>query len=365
MQRIEVRSKLQEEGFSYPIYFTKGFSDLLIALKETGLTGRRFCVVTDSNVAPLYLKALEMVLSKAGVVCASFVLEAGEEHKTLSAVQQLYEHLIREGMDRKGMLCALGGGVTGDLTGFAAATYLRGIDFIQIPTTLLAQVDSSVGGKTGVDFLQYKNMVGAFHQPRLVYMNMDTLATLDEDQFSCGMGEVLKTGLLADGAFYRDICGQTTAVRKRDPDLLQMIIRGCCHIKAEIVEEDPKEQGKRALLNLGHTVGHAVEKLKDFTLLHGQCVAIGLVAAARISLNRDLLTRTEFDEIRSGLVSFGLPVKVEGLTREEILAAMKKDKKKENGRIKFILPDGIGKAIMETGLSEEELAAGIDEILEN
>ena len=163
-------------------------------------------------------------------------------------------------MDRKGLLVALGGGVVGDLTGFGASTYLRGIDFIQVPTTLLAQVDSSVGGKTGVDFLQYKNMVGAFHQPRLVYMNMSTLQSLPNREFTCGMGEILKTGLICDEEFFRFVCKNQSEISKLDLSMLSRMIRRCCEIKAGVVERDPKEQGERALLNLGHTVGHAVEK---------------------------------------------------------------------------------------------------------
>ena len=363
MQEIEVHSKVQTGEFSYPIFYADDFDGLRTALQKSGLAGRRFFVVTDSNVAPLYLEEVTAALGKAGTFCGSFVFPAGESHKHLGTVETLYEHLIQEGMDRKGVLCALGGGVAGDLTGFAAATYLRGIDFIQIPTTLLAQVDSSVGGKTGVDFSQYKNMVGAFHQPRLVYMNMTVLGTLDEDQFSCGMGEVLKTGLLADAGFFREICAEKASVLKRDPLVMQRMIRRCCEIKAAIVEEDPTEQGRRALLNLGHTVGHAVEKLKDFSLLHGQCVALGLAAAGRISQERGMLTVEELDELLTGISSFGLPEKVSGLTEQEILQAMKKDKKMENGRVKFILLDGIGKAVIEHGLSDQELSVGIRFIL--
>ena len=203
-----------------------------------------------------------------------------EKNKNLNTVSALYQALIQNGLDRKSLLVALGGGVVGDLTGFGAATYLRGIDFIQVPTTLLAQVDSSVGGKTGVDFQQYKNMVGAFHQPRLVYMNLSTLSSLPAEQFACGMGEILKTGLICDGDFFRYVCCEQKGIKKLDMEQIARMVRRCCEIKAGVVERDPKEQGERALLNLGHTVGHSVEKLKNFTLLHGQCVGVGLVAAA-------------------------------------------------------------------------------------
>ena len=253
-------------------------------------------------------------------------------------------------------------GVVGDLTGFGAATYLRGIDFIQVPTTLLAQVDSSVGGKTGVDFQQYKNMVGAFHQPRLVYMNMSTLSSLPAEQFACGMGEILKTGLICDEEFFRFVCREQKEIKKLDMKRIARMVRKCCEIKAGVVERDPKEQGERALLNLGHTVGHAVEKLKNFTLLHGQCVGAGLVAAAYLSMKRGLLTEEEYQEIRQGCADYDLPVHVDGLIPEEVLLATKKDKKMEQGHIKFILMDGIGKSFIDKTVTDEELLSCIQEI---
>ena len=270
----------REGDFHYPIYFEKDFSMLADAMKEEGLDGKKLCVVTDTNVDPLYREAVTKVLRTISQDVSVFVFEAGEEHKNLDTVAMVYRHLISQEMDRKGLLVALGGGVVGDLTGFAAATYLRGIDFIQIPTTLLAQVDSSVGGKTGVDMEKYKNMVGAFHQPRLVYMNLNTLKSLPDVEFACGMGEVLKTGLICDAVFFRFVCSNEEEIHAFDMEILSQMVRKCCEIKAGVVERDPKEQGERALLNLGHTVGHAVEKLKNFTLHHGQCVGAGLVAAA-------------------------------------------------------------------------------------
>ena len=191
----------REGDFHYPICFEEDFSNLAQVMKEEGLVDRKICIVTDSNVGPLYEESVKQVLSEVSSDISVFTFEAGEKNKNLNTVSALYQALIQNGLDRKSLLVALGGGVVGDLTGFGAATYLRGIDFIQVPTTLLAQVDSSVGGKTGVDFQQYKNMVGAFHQPRLVYMNLSTLSSLPAEQFACGMGEILKTGLICDGDF--------------------------------------------------------------------------------------------------------------------------------------------------------------------
>ena len=353
----------REGDFHYPICFEEDFSNLAQVMKEEGLVDRKICIVTDSNVGPLYEESVKQVLSEVSSDISVFTFEAGEKNKNLNTVSALYQALIQNGLDRKSLLVALGGGVVGDLTGFGAATYLRGIDFIQVPTTLLAQVDSSVGGKTGVDFQQYKNMVGAFHQPRLVYMNLSTLSSLPAEQFACGMGEVLKTGLICDGDFYQFVCAEQEKIQQLDTALLKKMIRRCCEIKAGVVERDPKEQGERALLNLGHTIGHAVEKLMDFKLLHGQCVAIGLIAAAKISLNRGLLTEKEYQQIIQGCESYRLPTYIEGLHAGDILAATKKDKKMEQGQIKFVLMKGLGGSFIDRTVTDQELLEGIQEIL--
>ena len=336
----ETKLLVKREGdFHYPICFEENFSNLAQAIREEGLMDRKICIVTDSNVGPLYESAVEEALRKVSSDISVFTFEAGEKNKNLDTVSSLYQELIQNGLDRKSLLVALGGGVVGDLTGFGAATYLRGIDFIQIPTTLLAQVDSSVGGKTGVDFQQYKNMVGAFHQPRLVYMNLNTLTTLPAEQFACGMGEILKTGLICDGEFFRFVCREQESIKALDMKLIAAMVRRCCEIKAGVVERDPKEQGERALLNLGHTVGHAVEKLKNFTLLHGQCVGAGLVAAAYLSMKRGLLNEQEYQEICRGCADYDLPIHVDGLIPRDVLAATKKDKKNGTGTYQ-IYPDG-------------------------
>ena len=359
----ETKLLVKREGdFHYPICFEENFSNLAQAIREEGLMDRKICIVTDSNVGPLYESAVEEVLRKVSSEISVFTFEAGEKNKNLDTVSSLYQELIQNGLDRKSLLVALGGGVVGDLTGFGAATYLRGIDFIQIPTTLLAQVDSSVGGKTGVDFQQYKNMVGAFHQPRLVYMNLSTLTTLPAEQFACGMGEILKTGLICDGEFFRFVCREQESIKALDMKLIAAMVRRCCEIKAGVVERDPKEQGERALLNLGHTVGHAVEKLKNFTLLHGQCVGAGLVAAAYLSMKRGLLNEQEYQEICRGCADYDLPIHVNGLIPRDVLAATKKDKKMEQGHIKFILMDGIGKSFIDKTVTDAEMLSCIQEI---
>lgn len=358
----KILSVKKEGDFFYSIVFRKDFSDLKEELVKINRPYSSICIVSDSNVAPLYLEAVSEEIHKVFDKVSVFVIPAGEENKNLSTVSEIYRHLIRSGMDRKGLLAALGGGVTGDITGYAAATYLRGIDFIQIPTTLLAQVDSSVGGKTGVDLDQYKNMVGAFHQPSLVYMNLSVLETLPDIEFESGMGEVLKTGLICDEKLFRDTVSRKDVLR-HDTDLLMDTVMRCCAIKADIVEKDPKEQGIRALLNLGHTAGHAIEKLKNFELRHGQCVGTGLAVAAALSLHKGTLSEDEYDEILSGLSSYGLPLRVSGLSADKILSASKKDKKMDSGHIRFILMKGIGNSYIDSSITDEELLQAIRRVL--
>ena len=354
----------KENDFDYPIVFRTDFSGLK---EETAALHKDYssvCIVTDTNVAPLYLEETKKEFQKLFDHVSSYTFAAGEQNKHLGTVTDILRHLIAEGMDRSGLLVALGGGVAGDMTGFASAIYLRGIDFMQIPTTLLAQVDSSVGGKTGVDLESYKNMVGAFHQPVLVYMNMNALRTLPYEEFVCGMGEVLKTGLICDGDFYRRTVDNADLLKVFDTAALSDTVRRCCEIKAGIVERDPREKGERALLNLGHTIGHAIEKLKNFTINHGMCVGIGLAAAAAISVKRGTLSQEEYDEIIKGLTSCGLPVSTTGLSASQVLEATKKDKKMKAGQIRFILMQGIGGSYIDRTVTDEELLYGIRRVLE-
>lgn len=346
----------------YDIVFSQSFEELRTELENLGVTDKKVCMVTDSTVESLYgrdlCKDMEQYCAKA--VLYSF--PAGEKSKTLDTVKALYRFLIQEQFDRKDMLIALGGGVTGDITGFAAATYLRGIDFVQIPTTLLAQADSSIGGKTGVDFEGYKNMVGAFKMPRLVYMNLAVLKTLDDRQFFAGFAEIMKHGLIRDHILYEWLLENMYEICERDLATLENMVFQSCKVKKLIVEKDPMEQGDRALLNLGHTIGHAIEKAKNFELLHGECVALGCVAAAFISWKRQLLSMEEYYEIRDMFVPFYLPISVDGITAEEIVQLTKADKKMEAGKIKFVLLKKIGKAVIDKTVTEEEILAAVKEI---
>lgn len=340
---------------AYSIIFHNDFNGLQEALSSLGLNNRRFMIISDSNVSSLYLDELSNIISPLAKKLVCFTFEAGESSKNLDTVSQAYNMLIREQFDRNDILIALGGGVTGDLTGFVAATYLRGIEYIQVPTTLLSMVDSSIGGKTGVDFKSYKNMIGAFHQPKLVYMNLSTLNSLPKKEFNAGMGEIIKHGLIKDSAYYFWLNDIRNNILSLDYELLkQMIIRSCL-IKKDVVEKDPNEKGDRALLNFGHTIGHAIEKLMDFKLLHGECIAIGMVAAAYISHKRDFISKDELDNIINSIKEFGLPTKVKGLNPEDIYSVTKLDKKMESDKIKFILLKKIGSACIDTSVSKDEM----------
>lgn len=348
------------ENTAYDILLRSSFDDLAGELRRIGCGSRRICIVTDSVVAPHYLDAVKELIVPLASQLEVFVFEAGESSKTLATVQKLYEKLIACGFDRKDLLIALGGGVVGDLTGYAAATYLRGIRFIQIPTTLLAQIDSSIGGKTGVDFEQYKNMVGAFHQPSLVFINTEVLKTLSDEQFASGMGELLKYGISLDADFYEWTIDHMGEIEERDTDTVAAMVTRCCQLKKFIVEDDPMEQGNRALLNFGHTIGHAIEKLKNFRLLHGECVALGYVAAAYISWKRGMIDEDEFYEIRDMNVGFGLPISFDGLISQDIVDATKNDKKMDGGQIRFILLKKLGKAFIASDVTEKEMLEAVD-----
>lgn len=341
--------------FCYHIYLEPDFVKLPEAVEPLNIKERKLCIVADSTTAELYGAELKEILKETCTYVSMFVFPAGEVNKTLNTVRDLYEHLILEKFDRKDMLVALGGGVVGDLTGFAAATYLRGIGFIQIPTTLLSQVDSSIGGKTGVDFDAYKNMVGAFHMPRLVYMNLNVLKTLPDRQFACGMGEIIKHGLIQDSDYLEKLSTYQREIREKNYAALLWMVAGSCKVKRHVVEEDPTEQGIRAWLNFGHTIGHSVEKLKDFTLCHGECVAIGCAAAAWMSWKRGLISEKEKEAAEQLLLDYQLPVRVKGLKPEDIVKTTKLDKKMDAGKVKFVLLKKIGEAFVTRDVEDEEL----------
>lgn len=348
----------------YDIILERNYDKLGEELLKLNTKEKKICIVSDSNVSQIYLKLLYDYVKEYCNVVETFVFPAGEASKNLDTVNSLYEHLIKANFDRKDLLIALGGGVVGDLTGYAAATYLRGISFIQMPTSLLAMVDSSIGGKTGVDYQAYKNMIGAFHQPELVYMNLSTLTTLSDRQYYSGFGEIIKHGLIKDVTYYEWLKEHTDSIKSKDINILQQMIYRSCQIKQIVVENDPKELGERALLNYGHTIGHAIEKLMDFKLLHGECVAIGMVAAIYISYKRGTITKEQLEDIVSMIKDLSLPVSISDLSSNEIQKIMLHDKKMESGTLKFILLSEVGQAIIDTTVTKDEISESIEYILD-
>lgn len=346
----------------YDIVFASDFNGLPEELQDLGIKERRVAVIADTNTASLYGEEIKKLLEENCKKVILYSFPAGEENKTLDTVKDIYKTLIEEKFDRKDLLLALGGGVVGDVTGYTAATYLRGVDFIQLPTTLLAQSDSSIGGKTGVDFDGYKNMVGAFYMPKLVYMNVGTLKTLDDRQFFSGFAEVMKHGLIKDAMFYEWLIDNMYEIQDRDIETLKEMVMRSCTIKKLVVEKDPKELGDRRLLNFGHTIGHAIEKAKNFQLLHGECVALGAVAAAFMSWKKNWLSMEEYYEIRDMFVPFSLPISIDDINPEEILTLTKSDKKMESGQIRFVLLKKVGKAVIDMTVTDEDILNAIQEI---
>lgn len=352
------------EKWIYDIVLEDSFQSLHTELKKIyPAMKQKFCIVSDSNVAPLHLETLKKALGIPKEQLFEFIFPAGEENKNLATVSNLYEFLIQNHFDRKDVLIAFGGGVVGDLTGFAASTYLRGIDFLQIPTTLLSQVDSSVGGKTGVDFLQYKNMVGAFYQPKLVYMNLTLLRTLPEKQLISGLGEILKHGLIKNKDYFYWMQKNVASVKALELDVMEKVVYQSCLIKRDVVERDTNEAGERALLNFGHTIGHAIEKLSDFSLYHGECVCIGCIAASYISMKHGNISKEDLAVIEETFHDFGFITKVGGYQAQQILAATKSDKKMVGSKVKFILLQEIGTAYINQDLTDEEILEGIEYVL--
>lgn len=344
---------------SYNILFSDSFEALPNALTEINAP-KKLLIVTDTNVEKLYADEVCRLLKNSGFDCRIYAFEAGEQNKNMAAIEGICSACMDHGMDRKSMIIALGGGVTGDMAGFAAAIYMRGIRFVQIPTTLLSQSDSSVGGKTGIDFGGAKNILGAFHQPALVYINVNTLKSLPKREFSSGMGEVIKHGIIQDKSFFDFISNNAKKIKELDSETMILMSERNCAIKAHIVEEDEKENGKRALLNFGHTIGHAIEAASDFKLTHGECVGLGFRAASYIALGRGMISREELLNTENLMKLYDLSLSTEIKDKQEISELMKKDKKNQNGALKFILPKGIGTAVAVTDVTEAE----IDEALE-
>lgn len=329
---------------SYDVLLARGWRGLTPAVRRLA-TGPRALLVTDDHVGPLYAGAVRAALAAAGLRTATARLRAGEARKTLPHAARLYERALDCGLDRGDLIVALGGGVVGDMAGFAAATYLRGVALIQLPTTLLAMVDAAVGGKTGVNLSRGKNLVGAFHQPRLVYANLATLATLSRRQLRAGLAEVIKCGMIRDARLFRHLETRLAAVLALEPAPLASAVLGAVRVKARIVAADEREGGVRALLNYGHTVGHAIETVTRYRrYLHGEAVAIGMQAAARLAVELGVASPSTAARQERLLAAAGLPRVAPALPVAAILAALRRDKKVQAGTLRFVLTSKVGSA---------------------
>ena len=351
MQTITVDFTPSSEKRSYSIHIGHGILqqvDLIVSC----LPQKRVAIVSNTTIAPLYLDNLRAALEKQGVISISIILPDGEVHKNWETLNLIFDALLKNHCERNTAILALGGGVIGDLTGFAAATYLRGVPFIQIPTTLLAQVDSSVGGKTGINHPLGKNMIGAFYQPRMVLADSATLNTLPDRELRAGLAEIIKYGLIRDPAFFDWLERNIHRLLARDPVTLNEAIQRSCENKAEIVAADEKEEGVRALLNLGHTFGHAIENGMGYGVwLHGEAVAAGIVLAADLSRRMKLISEADVSRIRKIFLQAGLPVVAPRMPPEKYLQLMMLDKKVDAGRARFIVLNRIGEAVMRADIS--------------
>ena len=339
-------------------------------LEEAGLraaaavSGRRALIVSDEQVGPLYLDLVAQSFRTVGFTVARLEVPAGEAIKALPWVERIYDAALDAELDRRSLMVALGGGVIGDLVGFAAATYMRGIPVVQIPTSLLAQIDASVGGKTGVNHARGKNLIGAFHPPALVLCDLDVLTTLPEREWRAGLAEAVKHGVLADAGYFEWIERQAAALTARREDVRLPLVLRSIEIKAAVVEEDEREADRRAVLNLGHTIGHAIETCLGYRhWLHGEAVAVGLVAVSRLACRLGLLAQGDADRIEAVLRNLGLPTRLPpGLAPERVLAATRTDKKRIDGHVRWVLPVKIGRVILSRDVPPEavsEVLAGL------
>ncbi len=317
----------------------------------------RIAVVSNPTVFSLYGERVSESIKNAGFDLVTVSIPDGEQYKNLETLKTIYDELLKSKLDRKSALIALGGGVVGDITGFAASTYMRGIAYIHIPTTLLAQVDSSVGGKTGIDHELGKNMIGAFWQPRLVWIDVETLKTLPQRELLAGLAEVIKYGVIYDEGLFTFLETEKDKILNLDRNALAYIIKRSCEIKAEVVSKDERESGLRAILNYGHTIGHAIETVTKYKrFLHGEAVAIGMHIEARLSMMLDLIDKAQVTRIKTLIDSYGLPSAIPSdVNASSIFLSIQLDKKAIAGELKFILPEMIGKVRIHKGVTEQSI----------
>ncbi len=339
---------------SYPIIIREGLLSEVGNELKLRQVGKRYIIIADDRVAGLFGQQVIDSMEQSGLSVELLTFPHGEANKNLQTITELTSSLARLGVDRQDVLVALGGGVTGDITGFVAAIYMRGIAFIQIPTTLLAQVDSSVGGKTGVDIPEGKNLVGCFYQPKCVLIDPTVLQQLPSGELLNGLAEVIKYGVIYDSDFFNFLVTNQKAILEQDIAIIEAVIAHCCTIKAEVVAADEREADLRRILNYGHTLGHAVEAASDFTIAHGSAVAIGMVAVNKIAVAKALLGAERAEKVHDLLVAYGLPVTVPAeLDRSQMKGFLLTDKKTVGGKPFFVLPTQIGKVLITDDVEED------------
>lgn len=349
---------------SYDIVIENGALNRIGSWAAGKTRGRRVLIVADENSAALFAASAQERLLESGLATSVSVLPPGEGSKSLDGAETIYSAAIQAGLDREDTILALGGGVVGDVSGFAAATYLRGISLLQVPTTLLSQVDSSVGGKVAVNHKLGKNLIGAFYQPRGVLIDPLTLVSLSEREFCSGLAEVLKYGLIADVAFFNNLAKDSTRILQREPERMESVIAHSCRMKAAVVERDEYDTGERAMLNFGHTVGHAVEAVGHFQRhTHGEAVALGMLAATRLSELRAGLAIGATERVRSLLKAYRLPVELLGVSAEALLGFMSQDKKRSADKINWVLLKQLGQAESMRDISDETVKQALQVIL--
>lgn len=348
---------------SYPILIGQDILGELPAMVTATGTAGVIALVTDSTVVPLYAERIETLLRDVGRTVVRCVMPAGESNKRLTQVEAFIGEFLQGGLDRASLVIALGGGVVGDTAGYAAAAFMRGIPFIQIPTTIVAQVDSSVGGKTGVNHALGKNIIGAFHQPEGVLIDMTMLNSLPPRELRAGLAEVIKHGVIADEALFAHMEANVDAILACDLDALVVPVKRSCEIKAAIVSADETEQGLRANLNYGHTFGHGIEAVTEYKhFLHGEAIALGMCAAGALALELNLVDNAFVERQRDCIAAYGLPVNWNELPVDETLAAMKHDKKVRAGKMKFVVADRMGHVLHRTDVTEDQARSALEAI---
>lgn len=353
-KQVERKIRVDLGALSYDIFIGIDMGEEIKAFIDQSEFSGRALIVTDTNVGPLYGERLMYLLKQVGIKAYTVTVPAKEASKSISRAEQLYTNCIELGLDRKSPIFALGGGVVGDLAGFVAATYMRGVPFVQIPTSLLAQVDSSVGGKVAVNHALGKNLIGAFYQPKAVFMDLQMLKTLPPREISTGLGEVVKYGLIYDAEFFEFLEQHVEEILHRKADALAHIIARSCEIKAAVVSQDEKEAGLRRILNFGHTIGHAIETETGYKKYnHGEAVAIGMVGAVELSIKMGLLDAAVLPRVKQLLANLKLPLAAPGCRMNAMYLDILHDKKTVNGKVNWVLLEDIGKTVCRNDLTEE------------